>query len=127
MQWTEEQMDRTIGALLRTGVGLAATVVLAGGLWYLVRYGGQVPNYHLFRGEPADLRSVGGVMKGVSGWQPRSWIQLGLLLLIATPIARVGFSVVAFAAQHDRTYVAITLLVLTVLVCSFAGLGYPTR
>jgi uncharacterized membrane protein len=48
----------------------------------------------------------------------RGIIQLGLLLLIATPVARVAISVVAFAVQRDRLYVAITLLVLAILLCS---------
>ena len=48
-------------------------------------------------------------------------IQLGLLLLIATPVARVAFSVFVFMNQRDRTYVAITLIVLTVLLVSLTG------
>ena len=40
------------------------------------------------------------------------------MLLIATPIARVLFSVVAFALQRDRTYVVVTLIVLAVLLYS---------
>lgn len=46
-------------------------------------------------------------------------------MLIATPIASVGLSVFAFAAQRDRTYVVITLVVLAVLICSLAGLVSP--
>jgi uncharacterized membrane protein len=46
----------------------------------------------------------------------RGWIQLGLLLLIATPVARVAFSVYAFARQRDFLYVGVTLIVLTVLL-----------
>jgi uncharacterized membrane protein len=48
-------------------------------------------------------------------------LQLGLLLLIATPIARVIFSVFAFALEGDRMYVAFTLVVLTVLLYSLFG------
>jgi uncharacterized membrane protein len=48
-------------------------------------------------------------------------IQLGLLLLIATPVARVAFSVVAFVLERDRMYVGITLLVLAVLLFSLLG------
>jgi uncharacterized membrane protein len=51
----------------------------------------------------------------------RGLIQLGLLLLIATPLARVAFSVVAFALEGDRLYVVVALIVLAVLVCSLAG------
>ncbi len=50
-------------------------------------------------------------------------IQLGLLLLIATPIARVAFSVVGFAIERDRMYVVFTLIVLAILLYSLLGSG----
>jgi uncharacterized membrane protein len=127
MQRNEEQADRIIGVLLRTGVITAASVVLAGGAWYLARFGTLIPNYHAFHGEPRELRSVAGVWRGVLGRQSRSFIQFGLLLLIATPIARVAFSVIAFAVQRDRLYFALTMVVLTVLIWSLSGMGYAPR
>jgi uncharacterized membrane protein len=48
-------------------------------------------------------------------------MQLGLLLLIATPIVRVAFSAVAFALEGDKMYVLFTLLVLAVLLYSLFG------
>ena len=48
-------------------------------------------------------------------------IQLGLLLLIATPVARVAFSLVAFIRQRDRTYIVITTIVLGLLLYSLMG------
>jgi uncharacterized membrane protein len=127
MQRQEEHVDRIIGILLRAGVLTAASVVFAGGVWYLARFGMLVPNYRTFHGETPDLRSVGGVWNGALALQPRSIIQFGLLLLIATPIARVAFSVVAFAVQRDRLYLAITLVVLMVLLWSVSGMGYAPR
>jgi len=56
-------------------------------------------------------------------FHPRSIIQLGLLLLIATPVARVAFSVLAFAWQRDRTYVIVTLIVFAILIYSLTGGG----
>ena len=106
---------------------MAASVVFAGGVWYLAQFGMRSPDYHTFRGEPQDLRSVAGVWKGVLRRQPRSVIQFGLLLLIATPIARVAFSVIAFAVQRDRLYLALTLVVLAVLIWSVSGMGYAPR
>jgi len=50
-------------------------------------------------------------------------IQLGLLLLIATPIARVALSLVAFVKQHDRTYIVVTTIVLVLLLYSLTGAG----
>jgi uncharacterized membrane protein len=127
MQRKEEQVDRIISVLLRTGVITAASVVFAGGVWYLARFGRLVPNYHMFHGEPQDLRSVPGVWRGVLRLQPLSVIQFGLLLLIATPISRVAFSVVAFAVERDKLYMALALVVLAVLVWSLSGLGYAPR
>jgi uncharacterized membrane protein len=120
---TDEQMDRIISVLLRSGVLISALVVLVGGIFYLVRYGAALPQYGVFRGEPADLRSLSGIVKDVLSFKSRGIIQFGLLLLVATPVARVAFSVLAFALQRDLTYVVVTLIVLGVLLYSLAGGG----
>ena len=109
------------GNLLRIGVLLAATVVLAGGILYLIRYGGGAPEYRVFRGEPAQLRSVPAIVQDAGSFNRRALIQFGLLLLIATPVTRVAFSVAAFAWQRDWTYVVVTLIVLGVLFYSLTG------
>ena len=114
--WTDERVERVIGALLRWGVILAAGVVLAGGAMYLVRHGATMPDYRVFSGEPSDLRNVSGIVAGAVSWHSRGLIQFGLFLLIVVPVARVAFSVVAFAMQRDRIYVVVTLIVLAVLL-----------
>jgi uncharacterized membrane protein len=120
-QWTDQYVEELIGNLLRVGVTLAAAVVLFGGTVYLVRHGRAAPQYHVFMGEPTDLRSVSGIVKDALAFRGRGLIQLGLLLLIATPVARVAFSVAAFAMQRDRLYVVVTLIVLAVLMYSLTG------
>jgi uncharacterized membrane protein len=45
-------------------------------------------------------------------------IQLGLLLLIATPVARVAVAIVGFALERDRLYTVISLIVLLILLAS---------
>jgi uncharacterized membrane protein len=45
-------------------------------------------------------------------------IMLGLLLLVATPVARVVFSVAGFLRERDFLYVVLTLIVLAVLLSS---------
>jgi len=124
MPGKEDHTERILGVLLRAGAMAAATVVLAGGIWYMAKFGTLPPHYRTFRGEPQDLRSVAGIWHGVLHGQPRSLIQFGLLLLIATPIARVVFSVIAFALERDKLYFALTLAVLSVLVWSLSGMGY---
>lgn len=74
-----------LGHLLRVGVNLAAIMVSLGGGAYLIRQAMEAPTYHIFRGEPVDLRTISGVVTDVS-LQQLGFIQFGLLMLIATPI-----------------------------------------
>jgi uncharacterized membrane protein len=116
-------MEQWIGALLRGGVVLAAAVAFSGGVWHAVQAGAGAPDLRVFHGEPAELRSALGVFRGIGAGHPAALIQLGLLLLIATPVARVALAAVAFATQRDRTYVVITLIVLAVLAAGLAGIN----
>ena len=120
-KWTDEQIEELLGRLLRAGVLLAASVVGIGGIFYLVRYGMSAPNYRVFTGEPADLRTISGIVRDTLELRSRGIIQLGLLLLIATPIARVVLSVIGFVRQRDTTYVWVTLTVLSLLIYSLLG------
>ncbi len=123
MESAERRMDEIIGRLLRAGVILSAVFVLAGGAVYLARHPEPVANYRLFHGEPEELRTVSGIFHEALELHGRGLIQLGLLILIATPIARVAFSVAAFLYQRDWTYVVVTLIVLGLLVYSLLGGG----
>lgn len=117
--WTEYQFEQVMGNLLRAGVILSAGIVAIGGVLYLARHGMEQPNYQLFRGEPVEFRVLPNIAKSALTLERRrSLIQLGLLVLIATPILRVAFSGYVFAKQGDRTYVIITLIVLTTLIYS---------
>ncbi len=116
-----DKLDRIIGNLLRAGVILSGSIVLLGGLIYLSRHGSEAPAYHVFRGEPSDLRTIRGVIQDVQAVRARGIIQLGLLLLIATPVARVAFLVYAFARRKDWTYSAIALSVLALLAYSLSS------
>src|SRR5277367_864061 len=118
----DKQVDQWMGVLLRSGVFLAATLVAVGGIVFLSRHSTPVTNYHVFQGEPAELRTVGGILAEATTWHGRGLIQLGLLVLIATPVARVLFSVLAFLYERDWKYVAVSLLVLGLLFWSlFSG------
>jgi uncharacterized membrane protein len=121
--WTDQQIENTVGRLLQTGVTLSAVVVLIGAALYLIRHGSEPVGYSVFQGEPAEYRSFHGILHGVATWRGRGFIQLGLLLLIATPVARVAFAVWGFAAEKDRMYVLFTLIVLAVLLYSLFGSG----
>jgi uncharacterized membrane protein len=119
--WNDQRVEEIIGNLLRAGVLLSAFVVLCGGVIYLARHGDSPANYRVFHGEPSELRSVTGILHYAFALRGRGIIQLGLLLLIATPVARVAFSVFGFAAEKDWMYVAFTLIVLAILLYSLFG------
>ena len=119
--WTDKRMENVVGNLLRAGVVLSAAIVFFGALVYLPRHGHEPANYRVFQGEPSELRSVPGVVHDALALSGRGIIQLGLLFLIATPVARVIFSIWGFAAEQDRMYVVFTLIVLAILIFSLAG------
>ncbi len=118
--WNDERVEQFLGGLLRLGVLLAAGTILAGGVWFLSRHGGDAAQYRVFHGEPAELRGM-RVLSGALSQEGVGLIQLGILMLIATPVARVVFSVFAFARQRDGIYVGVTLIVLGVLAYSLFG------
>jgi uncharacterized membrane protein len=120
-QWSSKHTESVIGAILRLGVLLAASVVAFGGIIFLARHGTSTPDYGVFQGEPAELATISGILSYALSFHGRGIIQLGLLFLIATPVARVAFSVFAFALERDWLYVAVTIAVLAVLVFSLAG------
>jgi uncharacterized membrane protein len=112
----DKSVEIFLGRLLRWGVSLAAVVVLVGGVWFVAESYGVPQNYKEFRGEPAELRAVPRIVDQAMALRPLGLIQFGLLLLIATPVARVAFSVLGFALERDWMYVVITLLVLGLLI-----------
>lgn len=118
MKISDRSIERMVSVLLRSGVLISGSVVLIGGVYYLLRHGGEAADYHIFHGQPRIDCSVAEIVKSAFALRARSIIQFGILMLIATPIARVAFSLVGFALEKDRTYVVITAIVLAVLLYS---------
>ncbi len=104
-----------MGRLLQAGVFLATAVVLLGAVALMAKHGGDAVAFGTFRGTASHLTSVGAIVRGTLARDPRAIVQLGLVLLIATPVARVALTLVAFVVQRDRLYVALTTFVLLVL------------
>ena len=115
---TDTVMERMISVLLRTGVLLSGAVVLTGGVYFVARHGSEPANYHTFNGQPSADRIISQIILGAFALRARSIIQLGILLLIATPVARVALSLVGFALERDRTYALITGTLLGILLYS---------
>jgi uncharacterized membrane protein len=126
---TERQTDldrklaAIIGHLLRIGVITAAAIVLTGGVLYLADNAFTTPDYHTFHEASTYSRTLSGIWQNALALNSYGIIQLGLLVLVATPVMRVIFSIVVFALERDLLYVTATVIVLGVLLYSFLVRG----
>jgi uncharacterized membrane protein len=118
MQITDQKLETVIGRMLQAGVLLAAFVVLTGGILYLHQSTEPRPDYTHFHGTSSALRSPAQIVALAAHGNPEGLIQLGLLLLIATPIVRVMVAAVGFLMERDRMYFWVSLAVLAVLLYS---------
>ena len=115
---SDEAVEQFVGRLLQVGVLLSALVVTVGGAMLLAASAGAPVSYSVFRSEPAALRSVSAIIAGAFALDVHAIVQLGLVLLVATPIARVALTLGAFAIQRDHVYMGITAVVLLLLLFS---------
>jgi len=105
-----------LSRLLLGGV-TASAALMAAGLLAALAVGwtgsltGAAPVMH-------DVGDFSGALAGVLDLRPFAIVQLGLLVLLATPVLRVATSLVAFALEGDRLYALISALVLAVLLTS---------
>jgi uncharacterized membrane protein len=92
--------------------------VLAGGVLYLTCHHADPVRFHTFVPGGSDMRSVSGIVRAAAHGDSAAIMQVGLLLLILTPIVRVAVAVVGFFLERDRLYTAVSLIVLVILVFS---------
>jgi uncharacterized membrane protein len=124
MPLDDARVERLTANLLRGGVIAAAIVTIVGAVALLAQQGASPVDYHAFAAGPLEFRSISAIVAGALRFNAGAVIQLGLLLLIATPVARVVLSLVAFTAQRDRLYMFITSVVLGMLIF---GLFFSSR
>jgi uncharacterized membrane protein len=120
--FADKDIEQFIGKQLRAGVVTASIIVLIGGLFYLVQYGpGGLPDYGQFKGIDAGFTSFGQIIHGIVQGNAKGIIQAGVMVLIATPILRIFFSLIGFMLEKDKLYIAITLVVFSVMMFSIFG------
>jgi uncharacterized membrane protein len=107
-----------MGNILRLGVILSASIVAAGGIIFLLKHGSEMPHYHSFKSEPHQLRNITEIWQTALQGRGRSLIQLGLLVLIATPVTRIIFSVIGYLIEKDYLYAVLTCTVLCIILFS---------
>lgn len=122
---TRHDIQQLIGNTLRWGVSIACLIAFAGGIVYLCKHGSEpMPDYTSFSYtdvHPAEYTTLGGICGGVLAMNAMSWIQLGVVALLLTPVVRVLLSFFDFVQERDWLYAAITAVVLTVIVANSVG------
>jgi uncharacterized membrane protein len=116
-------LEGLTAGILRTGLVLSLLVIAAGGALAALRH----PDYltsaeeylRLTRGAAASPHTVGEILRGLLALDARALIMLGVLILLATPVLRVGVSAVLFARRGERPFAAMALAVLAILASSF--------
>lgn len=114
-------MNVLIGKVLRYGVILSASIIILGTLG-LVATQGKADATALLE-YPGSISmnvpaSPGAFLSGLASLSSLSWIELGVMILLATPLSRVAISVFLFGTERDRLYVVITAVVLVLLLFS---------
>ena len=116
----QQDIQFILGTLLRVGVILSMSVVLIGGIIYLIGYQGLNVDYSEFVPD-AKYASLEAIVAGLKVMDGKAIIQFGTILLIFTPITRVVFSVFGFLIERDYLYVMIGLFVLAVILFSLSN------
>lgn len=117
-------VDLAISRLLRIGVVVSIVIVLTGVIFTFVHH----PDYFTSRPALTGLTDadqqfpnrLSDVFRDSESAKGQALAMLGLLLLIATPVARVALSIVVFVIERNPLYVVITAIVLLLLLTSFA-------
>ena len=117
----DQDIQIILGTLLRVGVILAMTVVLVGGVMYLIEYGNNLVDYSIFKPFDNEYATIEAIFKGLYTMDSKAIIQLGTILLIFTPITRVVFSIFSFLIERDYLYALIGLFVLSVILFSLSN------
>lgn len=123
--WVERDVELYIGKLLRYGVILSCVITVLGGIVYIFQNQGETTHHYLASNIPNEsfgvahyLREIYTIFPRVLQFDGAAIIQLGVCVLIATPVIRVAFSAFAFLIEKDYMYVVITLIVLAIILAN---------
>ena len=120
--FTDLDLNRSVGNLLRRGVILSVSISLIGFI-KLFTEGFKLPKNY----EALQLTHSENVFQ--SFWdslihlEGMGIIQLGILILIFTPVIRILFALIGYLKERDYLYVVISLIVLCIMAFSFI-MGY---
>ena len=117
--FTDIDLNRSVGNLLRLGVILSVTTSLIGFI-KLFSEGFVMPRkYTLLEMGDSSEKVWGHFWNSLCKGEGMAIIQLGILLLILTPLVRIIFALIGYMKEKDYVYVVISTIVLTIMIVSF--------
>ena len=108
-----------LGKLLLFSVFLSTIITLFGGALYFFQNGTNEPHYEKFSFEAKNTMNIFSILNGIRNFDGVSFLQLGILLLIFTPIILVTSSIFIFLFEKDRMYAIFSAIILLILLLSF--------
>lgn len=117
----EHATEVRLSQLLTLGTSISAAVILLGLAIYLWRHASERLDFTAFRTHDTELNAPSTILTMALSLNGIAVMQLGVLLLVLTPIARVAFTLVIFLVRRDWLYVAIAAVVLVVLSLGLVG------
>jgi len=113
---TQQQAEHFAAHIVRITAICAVILAISGGIFYFFHFGGTIPHYEKFAGEPAHLTTIHGVIGTALHFDFRAVMQLGVIILLLIPLCRVAVFFGTFIMQNDWLYSIITLIVLSILL-----------
>jgi len=117
----KRDLEASLATLLTAGTALAAVVLFLGTAAFLRADHSKLLNFHTFNA--SAHASVFSVFRDALKLDGAGLMQLGVVLLILTPVTRVLFTLFAFLYKRDWLYVVVTIIVLSVLCYGLFGSG----
>jgi uncharacterized membrane protein len=105
-------INKVVTIILATGIYTTVGFYIIG-LTLLFTKGDSVPEI-----SKQYFHSFGSFISGVLSLNPRSFLYLGTISLILTPVSRVLISIFAFWKEKDKKFVFVTAMVFFVIIAS---------
>lgn len=117
--FTDVDLNRSVGNLLRLGVILSVITSLIGFVKLFIE-GFQMPRkYKLLDMGTSSEKVWSHFWETLCKGEGMAIIQLGILMLIFTPLMRIIFALIGYLKEKDYVYVIISSIVLAIMAISF--------
>lgn len=117
--FTDVDLNRSVGNLLRLGVILSVVISLIGFIKLFLEGFKMPKNYALLETGSSSEKVWTQFWDSLCKGQGMAIIQLGILVLIFTPLMRIVFALIGYLKEKDYIYVVISSIVLAIMAISF--------